>query len=520
MPEAQRPPSSERTGYELDRRIPHALVGLGCILAAASIWMSFDAIVDDALISLRYARNFLDGLGLVFNPGEYVEGYTNLGHVLGVIALGSLGVDLITAARLIGVAGGIAAVVYGPAALLPEREQSLERAVARLLLLSNFYFVYLSFGGLETGLYTGFLCATVYAFKKDADRVGWLVGGMAGLLFVIRPDGILYGATLIALAALRHGVLRVARMPGPWVWVGMAIALETWRFAYYGELVPNTARVKGAAGYMGLRNFPWYGLVGDDVVELLAQSGGVACVLFALLAVVRYPRRDRVVAALAIGAATFFFAVYAGGDWMFGYRFFIPFLPFYLTLVAIGMVEVLRALQGRGRDLPVQIAFVGALVIIAVDCVSVGIEFHFKGAEYPNTHMTSRYMIPAAKWIGAHYPSSYQITAATTGSLGYYSNLVVIDTIGLTDAVIPRARRDRAREAAYIESRDPELVLLNAYGDPKAELEIYGRRYRFERSFKRGVNPRWLLYARADLPQRPIDGGEIPGEPDVDSETP
>jgi len=32
---------------------------------------------DDAYISFRYVRNFVEGRGLVFNPGERVEGYTN-----------------------------------------------------------------------------------------------------------------------------------------------------------------------------------------------------------------------------------------------------------------------------------------------------------------------------------------------------------------------------------------------------------------------------------------------------------
>ena len=33
--------------------------------------------VDDAYISYRYGKNLMNGSGLVYNPGEYVEGYTN-----------------------------------------------------------------------------------------------------------------------------------------------------------------------------------------------------------------------------------------------------------------------------------------------------------------------------------------------------------------------------------------------------------------------------------------------------------
>jgi hypothetical protein len=35
------------------------------------------SLFDDAMISMRFAWNFSHGSGLVWNPGEYVEGYTN-----------------------------------------------------------------------------------------------------------------------------------------------------------------------------------------------------------------------------------------------------------------------------------------------------------------------------------------------------------------------------------------------------------------------------------------------------------
>ena len=35
------------------------------------------SLFDDAMVSMRYAENFINGNGLVMNPGERVEGYTN-----------------------------------------------------------------------------------------------------------------------------------------------------------------------------------------------------------------------------------------------------------------------------------------------------------------------------------------------------------------------------------------------------------------------------------------------------------
>src|SRR5215831_19877935 len=62
---------------------------------------------DDQMISMRYARNLVDGVGLVWNAGDRVEGYTNLGWIFvmaGVHALHvpenltSLAVELINVA--------------------------------------------------------------------------------------------------------------------------------------------------------------------------------------------------------------------------------------------------------------------------------------------------------------------------------------------------------------------------------------------------------------------------------------
>src|ERR671916_2497507 len=66
-----------------------AIVGIGaCFVAWASLFIYESSFVgidgkryfclfDDAMISMRYAWNLSHGFGLVWNPGEYVEGYTN-----------------------------------------------------------------------------------------------------------------------------------------------------------------------------------------------------------------------------------------------------------------------------------------------------------------------------------------------------------------------------------------------------------------------------------------------------------
>ena len=74
-------------------RLKHVLLFLPWLALLG--WFSRVAwfLCDDAFISFRYVRNLLAGHGLVFNPGEYVEGYSNFLWVLELAAVwGALGV--------------------------------------------------------------------------------------------------------------------------------------------------------------------------------------------------------------------------------------------------------------------------------------------------------------------------------------------------------------------------------------------------------------------------------------------
>ena len=72
----------------------------------------FELTQDDAYISFRYAENFLNGDGLVFNIGERVEGYTNfLWVMILALAKGLFGIDYLPTSQVLVVASGAVLVV-------------------------------------------------------------------------------------------------------------------------------------------------------------------------------------------------------------------------------------------------------------------------------------------------------------------------------------------------------------------------------------------------------------------------
>ncbi|HEX9189118.1 MAG TPA: hypothetical protein VGB87_18715, partial [Vicinamibacteria bacterium] len=60
-----------------------AFAAWAALFVRASSFVTSDGVrryclFDDAMVSMRYAWNLAHGQGLVWNPGERVEGFTNL----------------------------------------------------------------------------------------------------------------------------------------------------------------------------------------------------------------------------------------------------------------------------------------------------------------------------------------------------------------------------------------------------------------------------------------------------------
>src|SRR5438045_1442706 len=85
------------------------LIRAGWIIGALAILAGFawltvicsPFVIDDAFISFRYAENLARGHGLVYNPGDYVEGYTNFLWVVIIAAVNALGGDSLLWSKLL-----------------------------------------------------------------------------------------------------------------------------------------------------------------------------------------------------------------------------------------------------------------------------------------------------------------------------------------------------------------------------------------------------------------------------------
>ena len=229
-------------------------------------WFSSVAwfLCDDAFISFRYVRNLLKGHGLVFNPGEYVEGYSNFLWVLELAAIWwALDVAPEDAAPWLSVAftaGTIAAMMWWIARLPLLCHRGLVAWMTQGLVCASATFaVWTSGGGLETRQFTFFIVLAVVCLSLYRDsRRGLLVASLSlAAAALTRPEGPLLAALCFGwfviwrmadTGRLNPDWRRLICLAAPFVILVGAHFL--WRYAYYGEWLPNTYYAKHVR--------PWY----------------------------------------------------------------------------------------------------------------------------------------------------------------------------------------------------------------------------------------------------------------------
>lgn len=439
--------------------------------------------MDDAFIGLRYAANLLSGRGLVFNPGEAVEGVTNLGWVLAVAGAGWLApVELSWVAKGLGLACLVAALTLLSLAhrrLVPEAS-GWELGLLPVLVAAQPETLYFSLAGMETGLAALLLVALLGCVLGERPRLG-VAAAVAGLLFTVRPEsvpvfpaflvlGALLGPPALGDAGYRRFALGAIQSVG--LFAALVLAVTIFRLEYFGEPLPNTFLAKGPGG-------------ADDVLHrardlVLGRNphapepfGGPLFLVAGGYGVVSLWRRSPLPALLlAAGAGTgLLFAVYARPDWTGTGRYFAPYAPLAAILLVRGLFDGARRIPrlrpGTGK------ALAAAVVLLVVGLGLFRTREHLGPAargEYPGFVLTSETLVEPARWIGRRLPEGTAVAARRIGALAYFADRPVFDYAwGLTDR---RVARLVAREGRVFETpADPALADLWREAAPACLLE-------------------------------------------------
>lgn len=423
--------------------------------------------VDDAYISYRYAKHLVEGVGLVYNPGEPVEGYTNLLWVL-LVAIGiGLGAPPEPVTAILGLLAtvGTALLVTRHARILTGHP--LAGALAGVITAIAFPTAVWATAGLETPLFTFLVVLGAIALGGSlgtGTRATWIGAIALGLAGWTRPEG--WGLLLVAIGwrLLRPG--REGRRGGVLPLVAALVVVGGARIgvrlALHDAWLPNTFHAK-----VGFQEAPdrllarGLAYVGRFLVDLRGLP------LLAGLALLGRPRPGPGMG-LAIATALVLAVLAVGGDGLTAFRFLVPGVPFLAIAVAVGVTGIARRLDGR----------TGRATVAAVVTVTLGLALlpHLGGRPLRAVRAETREVHAWAtmgRWIAANTPRDATLAVLVAGAMPYHAERRTIDLLGLTDPVIGRtpvidpgtgqAGHERAN-TAYVLDRAPDLVVIGEYG--------------------------------------------------------
>lgn len=465
-------------------RATSARIGLTALVALVGysgiIWSL--AFTDDAFISFQYARNLVAGHGLVFNPGERVEGYTNfLWTMLAALTIW-LGGDPVFWGYAAGIVIGLTIVLvsYRIATSLVGPGWGL--AAALLVASSQSILVYTARGaGMETGLFTLLLLLSSGAYlaasrTNDPRRYG-LAGFTLALAALTRPEGVMIFGLTVGHAVLSAWLDNAHRRLSVTTWLRTTVRSLSplvvaflvifvpyflWRSWYYGDVLPNTFYAKTGGGVQQwLRGLRYLG-------ECVLAFGGLLLVIAAAAPFATHvdrSGRDRWYAALTTPAgylcvlcvAYASYIIYTGGDHFPGERFFVPIVPWLALLIVLGMAALIRLSVPQRASRPAYALAILAIAVAAWMGLNRGDALEQRLAGNDESVWI---WADLGVWLNRNTPPDASIAAAGIGAIAYYSQRETIDLHGLTDRHIARVVVERMGSGpAGHEKRDPGYVL-------------------------------------------------------------
>jgi arabinofuranosyltransferase len=221
-------------------RIPTYLYLIPIGIVSYFAWLTAEFQLDDALIYLRYIRNFHEGQGLSYNPGEAFNGLTSplFSYIIltATYLLDYQVANIVVSAIFLSGAAIVAGAIFA--------QSRLEFALISSL-LAGFSYFYTTFG-METSLYLFLIGMSLLLLKRNSD---WFVVILA-LLGATRSEGIFLAAPgFVYFVACSRKLPRVTPMALSVVLFLVPLAINA---TMYGSPFPDTANAKIGQGQSGL----------------------------------------------------------------------------------------------------------------------------------------------------------------------------------------------------------------------------------------------------------------------------
>jgi hypothetical protein len=446
---------------------------------------------EDALIYYRYIRNALEGHGLVYNTGSFVNALTSPLHASLLLVTSYLTHNIHLAAVFISsLFMGLALVVFVEVFSVYCGRRF---AVLAAALLACSPYLYSTFG-IETTTFIFLIGLCLYCFEKNNV---YALGIACALLLLARAEGIF----LILAMIIEH--LRQRRpIPKPAAFVLPLLILcanSAFNMLYYKALMPHSSSAKiyhGMSGEWGywptsfLRvqsHFPGY--FDSEYVLLFGLMGLALCGFLSLRL-----KSLNMINALFLFFLTCFYVFLNIPNYHWYYAPYYVFACFYAGAGASWLVRYFHTTGNRWVNVGGRVAvFAFVIFMISRNFIMTNIKngTYDRRADY--------YEI--AIWVKENTPMTAQLAALEIGTLGWYSERPIVDLCGLVSPSIAKLYKTRDY-AGFYSHHSPEYVLVH---DPMPPMEagitewVERGDYVLEKRFDFSPGWKYNLYVRNDF---------------------
>lgn len=410
--------------------------------------ITYFTLVDDAMVSMRYAQHLAHGFGLVWNIGQKpVEGFTNPAWMLLMavfhlfpIPAAKVSLAVMIASALILLANIL--VVYRLCASL-HPAASLSPLLAAGITALYFPLIFWSLRGMEVGLLVLLIDAAAWiAVRREGAiraRDAAALGLLLSLAVLTRLDALIQVFLILGFLAVTSIDRR--RLLLPLLFVLLAtVGILVFQRLYFGDLLPNTyyQKMAGTDLWERLRN----GLL-MFTQHAMWDAALPAAFSFACLIFYKDFRRSGTLLLAALFVAQSAYSVWVGGDYAepeldAANRFITQGMPALIILFSLALDRVLNDPPLRLRARPgAQAVFELALSLIVLAVMTGRPWLAWRHDNAPLLQADIR-RTREGLFLAKYTTPEAVIAVHAAGQIPYYSGRTTIDLLGLNDPVIAR----------------------------------------------------------------------------------
>jgi arabinofuranosyltransferase len=417
---------------------------------------NFSTYADDTYIHLRFAHNLASGYGIVWNVGEPpVEGSTSLLWMLMLAVIESFGVQPVWVLIYICAAFSVLAIIQAFLLLQALSPGHLfENLTATSLIAISPRLMLWAITGLEVTFYAFVLtvCVFFYVLYRRGRIRSWLVGLAFAISAFVRPESLgLFFVTFFFDLLVEHfnGTGKYRHT----FWMIFSFTLVflpvfVWKWHYFGYPFPNTYYNKTGGGWIQVQagfEYAW-----TNFLEILIPAGLLGFLfLFGLLTRQHNAEKNYL---LILFLAFWSIVVFTGGDYMLKGRFITPSLPLLYVIGGIGLSWLTSKLPVRFR-IPLLTLILGVGFAVwnpAESVLKPTFDKPLPTARQgkPKAMVSTPEFVAMGRALREISEPGESIALVPIGAVGYYSEMIVYDMVGLVDPVIAHEPFD----LKYIES--------------------------------------------------------------------